>query len=83
MTLDVRKDLTEEELDSFITVREIRQTGACVQGQKRWFTAHGFDFKDVMKNGARIRDIMEKADGESDFPITRIIEKRRAEADGW
>lgn len=79
----MKLDYTEEELDLVITVRDMRQAGACIKdGQMAWFKARGFDFRKVMKEGVTIREIVAFDDGQGLSVINRIIEKRRTEVNG-
>lgn len=37
--------------DPVITITDVRRAGHCVSGARRWFEAHGLDFKDFLANG--------------------------------
>jgi len=39
-------------MDDFtVTIDDLRKTGHCVAGIKRWFGAHGLDFNKAVKSG--------------------------------
>lgn len=60
-----------------ITVREIRQTGHCVRGIKTWFTSHGYDFKQVVREGVSIEEIRALNDGLGDQVVDAVLENRK------
>lgn len=42
-----------------IYLRHVKASGFCiVPGAKNWFELHGFNWKDVVRNGVPIEDIM-------------------------
>lgn len=43
--------------DEIITLSEIRSTGHCVAGIRRWFKAYNIDFRSVVKNGVTVKQI--------------------------
>lgn len=73
---------TDSELDTVVTVRDIRRVGGCVEGQIRWFKQFGMDWKSIVRNGVALRHIHEKRDGEGNFVVSRIVEKMRGGSDG-
>lgn len=44
--------------DMVITVKDVTSIGHCVRGTRRWFEAHGYDFRSVVKNGVPAKEIL-------------------------
>jgi hypothetical protein len=64
--------------DFIVTVNDIRKTGHCVAGLRRWCTATGIDFKELLKSGVPASRLMATGDGLAQTVIAKI----RARADG-
>ena len=45
-----------------ITVDDVQKAGHCARGARRWFEAHGLDFKSFLKNGIDAELFVEKGD---------------------
>lgn len=63
-----------------LTIQEIRQTGHCVRGIRTWLVSHGFDFKDVVKNGVSIEALL-ATDDEVARQVVKAALSKRKEAD--
>lgn len=65
--------------DLRITITDIRKAGFCAKGARRWLEGYGFDFRDFLKNGAPVADILATGDGQAQ----QVVEiKLRNAADG-
>ena len=73
---------TDQELDTIVTVRQIRQAGACVEGQVGWYRDRGISWRHVVKNGISIRDILAQDDGDGNQVVERIVAKMREDSGG-
>lgn len=73
---------TDAELDTIATVRDMRRVGGCVDGQMRWFKQHGMDWREIVRDGVRLRDIHDKNDGEGNQIVARVIAKIREGSHG-
>lgn len=49
--------------DFIITARNLQAKGFCASGARRWFTAHGLDFNDFLKNGILASELLATGDG--------------------
>ena len=45
-----------------ITIADIRLAGHCTRGARRWFDAHGLDFRRFMREGIDAAEFVEKGD---------------------
>jgi hypothetical protein len=57
-----------------IRSRELVQCGMCTKGQKQWFSEHGLDFTDFLKNGVAVEVLLATGDGLA----TKAVEMVRA-----
>lgn len=66
--------LTLDEIpeDLIITMTDIKNVGYCASGTRRWFTAHGLDFRDMVKNGIQARTLF----GTNDAYGIRVVESK-------
>ncbi len=75
-------DLTKEELGTVITVRQMREVGACARGQVRWFQLKGLDHHDILKNGVTLQTLVDHLDGEVKQVIERVVANMREQDNG-
>lgn len=61
-----------------ITIHDFLASGYCVKGQRRWFAAQGFDFRDFVKNGIDA----EKLEATGDYLVLKTVAEVRARKDG-
>lgn len=61
-----------------ITLDDVVKAGHCVSGAKAWFVGHGFDWRDVVRNGVSEADLLATGDGLAE----RVIAATKARADG-
>jgi hypothetical protein len=61
-----------------ITLNDIRHAGRCGAGTKRWFQAHGLDFRDFVKNGIPAS----KLTATGDHYALDVVAKAEARANG-
>jgi hypothetical protein len=69
--------ITEESVRpprAFVTITDARLAGQCVRGTRKWCEAHGFDFKDALKNGISEEKVLATGDAYG----LQIIERKRA-----
>lgn len=71
-----RKLVLTDETDFTLTITDIRRTGHCPQGIRRWFEEHGYDFRDFLKNGRSAKELLETGDGLAEQVVTRVWEHR-------
>jgi len=64
-----------------MTLREIRESGHCVRGIRTWFNSHGFDFKDVVKNGVSIEAVLNTDDEIARQVVKKVLDNRRMGAE--
>ena len=62
--------------DFIVTSRELKEVGICFEGQKTWFPDHGFDLKDVVKNGVKASAIEATGEGIALKAIQRVRTRR-------
>ena len=61
-----------------ITLDDVVKSGHCVRGAKDWFVSHGFDWRDVVRNGVSVEDLRATGDGLAE----RVIAATKARQDG-
>jgi hypothetical protein len=62
-------------MDDFtVTIADVRQTGHCVRGIRRWAELQGLDFADFIKHGIPASRLLATGDGMA----ASIVEKVRA-----
>lgn len=64
-----------------MTMREIRETGHCVRGIRDWFAGHGYDFKDVVRNGVSITEMRNLNDALADQVVDAVLKNRKKRSD--
>lgn len=65
-------------MSEIITINDIRSTGHCVRGIKRWFDANRLDFVDFMVNGIEAQKLLDTGDALG----IQVVEKVRAARNG-
>lgn len=45
-----------------ITISDIRKAGHCAAGARRWFNAHGLDFRRVLNEGVEAETLLATGD---------------------
>lgn len=73
---------TDLELDTIVTARDIREVGGCVSGQIEWFGRFGMCWRTIFREGVRLRDIHDKADGDGNQVVERIVTRMREGSHG-
>ncbi len=61
-----------------ITCEDAREMGLCVAGQRRFFAAHGLDFRRFVREGFDVSEF----DGIADDKLERVIAHVRAKEKG-
>lgn len=61
-----------------ITLEDVVKAGHCIAGAKAWFVSHGFNWKDVVRNGASEADLLATGDSLAE----RVIAAKRSRSDG-
>jgi arsenate reductase-like glutaredoxin family protein len=46
-----------------IYINDVRKSGHCVRGAKKWFQEHDMDFRDFLRNGVDSETFVTKGDG--------------------
>lgn len=59
-----------------MTINEIRRSGHCSIGIRRWFEDKGYDFKQVLKEGVTLQEIADMNDGFGNQVVERVRAKR-------
>ena len=65
-----------------IRISDIRATGHCVTGIRRWFEGRGLDFNDFMRNGIEEETLLATGDGLAKRVIASVQERREAKQNG-
>jgi len=61
-----------------ITIQDIRDAGICASGARRWFEAHGLDFRDFMENGISEDAMLATGDARAQ----EVVNRKRSLTDG-
>jgi len=61
--------------DFIVTIDDLRKTGHCVVGIKRWFGANGLDFNNAVKNGIAASVLLSTGD-EMAVEVVAKVRKR-------
>lgn len=67
--------------DLVITISDVRRAGHCVSGARRWFDAHGLDFRAFLKHGISAEAMLATGDGQGRQVVERTIERRAREGE--
>jgi len=62
--------------DFIVTINDIRKTGHCTAGARRWFNANGLDFREFLKNGLPASVLEAKGDAMAAEVISKIRSRR-------
>lgn len=63
--------------DFRVTVSDIRSTGHCALGIRRWFERNGFDFRHVLRNGVLASEMEATGDGQGIQVVERLRARRK------
>ena len=58
--------------DFIVTIDDVRKTGHCVRGIRRWFEAHRLDFKAFMQQGIAASVLLNTGDDLALDVVTKI-----------
>lgn len=61
-----------------ITLLDVQRSGYCMSGARTWFEGHGFDWRDVVKNGVSEVDLL----ATGDFQAQRVVAMKRERENG-
>jgi hypothetical protein len=61
--------------DPVITIADIRATGHCVAGARRWFEAHELDFADFVANGLPASTLLATDDALAEQVVGATLER--------
>jgi len=61
-----------------VTIQDVRDAGHCVAGARRWFEAHGMDFRAFIAEGIPEDEFLERGDGLA----AGVVEHKRRAAGG-
>lgn len=59
-----------------VRIEDMRRAGHCVSGVKRWFEAHGLDFRAFLKDGIDSEILLATGDGLA-VRVVRMTEEHR------
>jgi hypothetical protein len=65
-----------------VKITDIRATGHCTLGIRRWFDSRGIDFHDFMRNGIEAERLLETGDGLAKRVVTAIENRKEAKPNG-
>ena len=71
-----KRPILSEKTDFILTVDDCRKAGHCAAGIRRWFEAHGYDFRDFLKNGRSARELLAVDDAQMNNVIAKTLERR-------
>lgn len=57
-----------------VRIDDITRAGHCASGARRWFEAHGLDFRDFLKNGLAAETLLATGDALA----VRVVEHMRS-----
>lgn len=61
-----------------ITLEDVVRAGHCVSGARHWFTLHGFNWREVTRNGVTEAELL----ATNDALAVKVIEHKRARDNG-
>lgn len=61
-----------------VTMRDVRESGLCVRGAKKWFDSRGIDFRHFLAHGAPASQV----EAIGDAMANRVLEAARKRAGG-
>lgn len=61
--------------DRIITINDMRKVGFCVSGVRRWFDAHGLDFRDLLANGIPASKLLATEDGLAQKVVDSVMKE--------
>ena len=62
-----------------VTIDDIRKAGHCVKGAKAWFERHDLDFRDFLKNGIDVDELLASGDSLAEQVVRSKRERDSAE----
>lgn len=65
-----------------VKISDVRATGHCVLGIRRWFDSVGLDFQDFMQNGIEEERLLATGDGLAKRVVTSIQARREVSTNG-
>ncbi len=65
-----------------VKITDIRATGHCTLGIRRWFNSRGLDFHDFMRNGIESETLLATGDGLAKRVVTAIEDRKEAKSNG-
>lgn len=77
--MDIKRVQMPEVLSArevIVTPTEARKHGFCVKGIKQLMESHGFNFKDFIKNGVKVGDIIDKTNDHHVMDAVRTALRR-------
>lgn len=61
--------------DLRITITDITRLGYCPRGARRWFEAHGLDFRAFLKEGIAAGDLLSTGDALAERVVAARLER--------
>lgn len=62
-----------------ITINDVRRTGHCVRGIKRWFEGHNLDFDRFLRRGVEAETLLATGDALAIQVVTAVRERRSSD----
>lgn len=60
-----------------ITLQDAREVGGCKEGWKDFVESHGYNFKDVVKNGLTARQLLDTKDIRAEELVNYVLNRKR------
>lgn len=60
-----------------VTIDDVRKAGHCVAGARRWFDAHGLDFRKFLKEGIPVEDFLASGDALAQQVVDRKLTREQ------
>ena len=70
-------DLTDEQLDFTIRMKDCQRAGHCPLGVRKWFGAQGLDFRAFLKDGIPAKTMWDTEDGQGRQVVMRAYKARQ------
>ena len=61
--------------DLRITITDVSRAGYCARGARRWFEAHGIDFRAFLADGIPAIELLAKGDGLAERVVAKRLER--------
>lgn len=59
-----------------VTIDDVRRARHCVKGARKWFEAHGMDFRKFIQEGIPVDEFLEKGDALAEDVVRKMRDGR-------